>query len=209
MTTRVGLSGGRVQLSYGEFNIELPTSLLRDFLAPNAEPALEGVDPLIAKLHLKIRRVDNEILEAVREQSSSGTKAKEDLDNAMKAIMARCCGATCGFSFVPSFCAFVLPERDSPASTLSCSSVNQVTEQGITSRELQELNGHIQEIKTKADQSEAMVQEICRDIKKLDYAKKHLTSTITALRRLGMLGEHADPRRETSHCDAPSQRNRP
>lgn len=53
----------------------------------SAEPALEGVDPLIAKLQLKIRRVDNEILEAVREQSSSGTKAKEDLDNAMKAIM--------------------------------------------------------------------------------------------------------------------------
>jgi hypothetical protein len=51
----------------------------------------------------------------------------------------------------------------------------------------QELNGHIVEIKSKADQSEAMVQEICRDIKKLDYAKKHLTSTITALRRLGML----------------------
>ena len=32
------------------------------------------------------------------------------------------------------------------------------------------------------------MQEICRDIKKLDYAKKHLTATITALRRLGMLG---------------------
>lgn len=30
-------------------------------------------------------------------------------------------------------------------------------------------------------------QEICRDIKKLDYAKKHLTATITALRRLSML----------------------
>jgi vacuolar protein sorting-associated protein 53 len=43
------------------------------------------------------------------------------------------------------------------------------------------------EIKRKAAQSEAMVQEICRDIKKLDFAKKHLTSTITALRRLGML----------------------
>lgn len=38
-----------------------------------------------------------------------------------------------------------------------------------------------------AEQSEAMVQEICRDIKKLDYAKKHLTATITALRRLSML----------------------
>ena len=33
-----------------------------------------------------------------------------------------------------------------------------------------------------------MVVEICRDIKKLDFAKKNLTSTITALRRLGMLG---------------------
>jgi hypothetical protein len=32
-----------------------------------------------------------------------------------------------------------------------------------------------------------MVQDICRDIKKLDFAKKHLTNTITALRRLAML----------------------
>lgn len=32
-----------------------------------------------------------------------------------------------------------------------------------------------------------MVQEICRDIRKLDYAKTHLTHTITALRRLAML----------------------
>ena len=33
-----------------------------------------------------------------------------------------------------------------------------------------------------------MVQEICRDIKKLDYAKRHLSSTITALKRTHMLG---------------------
>ena len=32
-----------------------------------------------------------------------------------------------------------------------------------------------------------MVQEICRDIRKLDFAKQHLTHTITALRRLAML----------------------
>lgn len=37
-----------------------------------------------------------------------------------------------------------------------------------------------------------MVQEICRDIKKLDFAKKHITTTITALHRLTMLGtEHS------------------
>ena len=33
-----------------------------------------------------------------------------------------------------------------------------------------------------------MVQEICHDIKKLDFAKKHITTTITALHRLAMLG---------------------
>ena len=37
-----------------------------------------------------------------------------------------------------------------------------------------------------------MVQEICRDIKKLDYAKKNLTATITALRRLSMLMSAVD-----------------
>ena len=31
------------------------------------------------------------------------------------------------------------------------------------------------------------MQEICRDIRKLDTAKGHLTATITALRRLAML----------------------
>ncbi|CAA7399818.1 unnamed protein product [Spirodela intermedia] len=52
---------------------------------------------------------------------------------------------------------------------------------------VQELMNKIREIKTKAEQSEAMVQEICRDIKKLDFAKKHITTTITALHRLTML----------------------
>eukprot|EP00850_Spirogloea_muscicola_P023182 SM000335S12906 [mRNA] locus=s335:65884:70763:+ [translate_table: standard] len=45
----------------------------------------------------------------------------------------------------------------------------------------------MEEIKGKAEQSELMVQEICRDIKKLDFAKKHITTTITALHRLAML----------------------
>ena len=46
----------------------------------------------------------------------------------------------------------------------------------------------MEEIKRKANESEVMVEEICRDIRKLDYAKKHITTTITALNRLGMLG---------------------
>ncbi len=45
----------------------------------------------------------------------------------------------------------------------------------------------IGDIKEKASQSETMVQEICADIKKLDNAKNHLQTSITALNRLQML----------------------
>ncbi|XP_073040877.1 LOW QUALITY PROTEIN: vacuolar protein sorting-associated protein 53 A-like [Primulina eburnea] len=101
------------------------------------EASLSGVDPLMQKIHVEIRRVDAEILAAVRQQSNSGSKAREELAAATHAV--------------------------------------------------QELIGKIREIKTKAEQSETMVQEICRDIKKLDFAKKHITTTITALHRLTML----------------------
>eukprot|EP01018_Ginkgo_biloba_P020275 Gb_31033 [translate_table: standard] len=57
---------------------------------------------------------------------------------------------------------------------------------------IKELMHKIREIKVKAEQSEAMVQEICRDIKKLDFAKKHITTTVTALHRLAMLGPLVD-----------------
>lgn len=101
------------------------------------EASLSGVEPLMQKIHSEIRRIDAEILGAVRQQSNSGTKAKEDLAAATHAV--------------------------------------------------EELTYKIREIKTKAEQSETMVQEICRDIKKLDFAKKHITTTITALHRLTML----------------------
>jgi vacuolar protein sorting-associated protein 53 len=52
---------------------------------------------------------------------------------------------------------------------------------------IKELFEKIGDIKTKASQSERMVQEICADIKKLDCAKNHLQSTITSLKRLQML----------------------
>lgn len=57
----------------------------------------------------------------------------------------------------------------------------------LATQAIKELMLKIREIKMKAEQSEAMVQEICRDIKKLDFAKKHITTTITALHRLAML----------------------
>ncbi|ETM39889.1 hypothetical protein L914_13980 [Phytophthora nicotianae] len=56
----------------------------------------------------------------------------------------------------------------------------------------QQLFHKIRDIRGKAEQSEVMVQEICRDIKQLDYAKRHLQTTLTALKRLHMLVNAVD-----------------
>lgn len=50
-----------------------------------------------------------------------------------------------------------------------------------------DLFSRIQDIRKKAEVSERMVQEITRDIRSLDYAKKHLTASITTLNHLKML----------------------
>lgn len=50
-----------------------------------------------------------------------------------------------------------------------------------------ELHSKIDGIKSKAEESERMVLEICRDIQSLDHAKRNLQTTITALKRLHML----------------------
>ena len=81
-----------------------------------------------------MRELDEEVLRTVRQQTSAGSSARKDLENA-KASVA-------------------------------------------------ELFLKVRDIKTKAEQSEEMVHEICHDIKSLDYAKRHLTLTITALKRL-------------------------
>ncbi|CAM1308632.1 VPS53 (predicted), partial [Pycnogonum litorale] len=52
---------------------------------------------------------------------------------------------------------------------------------------IQQLFTRIKDIKDKSEQSENMVKEITRDIKQLDHAKRHLTSSITTLNHLHML----------------------
>jgi len=52
---------------------------------------------------------------------------------------------------------------------------------------MSDLFGRIRHIREKAEVSEQMVQEITRDIKSLDYAKRHLTTSITTLNHLHML----------------------
>eukprot|EP00929_Paragymnodinium_shiwhaense_P095423 TRINITY_DN56548_c0_g1_i1.p1 TRINITY_DN56548_c0_g1~~TRINITY_DN56548_c0_g1_i1.p1 ORF type:complete len:824 (-),score=169.75 TRINITY_DN56548_c0_g1_i1:8-2479(-) len=49
-----------------------------------------------------------------------------------------------------------------------------------------ELFARMKSIQAKAEQSEALVSDVCRDIKSLDIAKRNLTLTVTALKRLAM-----------------------
>ena len=54
-------------------------------------------------------------------------------------------------------------------------------------RSVADLFEQIVDIRAKAEKSEQMVEEVCRDIRSLDHAKKNLTLSITTLKRLNML----------------------
>jgi len=74
----------------------------------------------------------------------------------------------------------------------SCERVQTKQAVGDAKQSIEALFNKIKAIKDKAEKSERMVQEICRDIKSLDHAKKHLTTTISALMKLHMLVQAVD-----------------
>ncbi|KAG6389226.1 hypothetical protein SASPL_150688 [Salvia splendens] len=129
----------------------------------HAEASLSGVEPLMQKIHSEIRRVDAEILAAVRQQVTFAC-LDWNIWNQLRELW-----------------------RDKVNGEYSNSGSKAREDLAAATHAVQELLYKMQEIKSKAEQSETMVQEICRDIKKLDFAKKHITTTITALHRLTML----------------------
>ncbi|KAI7862352.1 Vps53-like protein [Spinellus fusiger] len=72
-------------------------------------------------------------------------------------------------------------------------------ELGKAKEAIKELFQKIQDIKAKAAQSETMVHAITQDVKSLDYAKRHLTHSVTALKRLQMLVTAVDQLETLSH----------
>ena len=176
----------------------------------------------------QIRKVDSEILVAVRQQSSSGSRARSARPPrflssiACNAHTLRWLSASCVLGCDAPSDTCICAERCMPkhakisthternagcaehhvlmiagiqrGATVSKnldleSSVTRARRQDLTAAKaaIEELFGKIREVRRKAEASEVMVQEICRDIRKLDFAKTHLTHTITALRRLAML----------------------
>jgi len=65
---------------------------------------------------------------------------------------------------------------------------------------VRELFERIKAIKGKAQQSEALVSDVCRDIKSLDIAKRNLTHTVTSLKRLVMIVTALEQLRTLSSC---------
>ncbi|EGG24571.1 Vps53-like domain-containing protein [Cavenderia fasciculata] len=51
-----------------------------------SEQSLVHIDSFMNKLHIKIHKIDEEIIQEVRLQSSTGSKGKEDLENAKRSI---------------------------------------------------------------------------------------------------------------------------
>lgn len=124
------------------------------------QASLKGIDAFIVRTRAQILALDESTLGAVREQALTGAQARRDIVEAKESIAVRTC----------------------------CRELSQCS----TCRDHllappQDLFDKIKDIKGKAEQSEVMVQEICADIKQLDVAKRHLTTTITSLKRLQML----------------------
>eukprot|EP00931_Biecheleriopsis_adriatica_P034116 TRINITY_DN1973_c0_g1_i3.p1 TRINITY_DN1973_c0_g1~~TRINITY_DN1973_c0_g1_i3.p1 ORF type:complete len:845 (-),score=210.09 TRINITY_DN1973_c0_g1_i3:73-2607(-) len=74
------------------------------------------------------------------------------------------------------------------------------TDLGDAKLAVRDLFERIKAIKAKAVQSEELVSDVCRDIKSLDIAKRNLTLTVTALKRLVMLVTALDQLRSQASC---------
>uniref|UniRef100_A0AAR2LV84 Vacuolar protein sorting-associated protein 53 homolog n=1 Tax=Pygocentrus nattereri TaxID=42514 RepID=A0AAR2LV84_PYGNA len=100
--------------------------------------------------------------------------------------------------FIYSVVCLVFPSQD-PLDRPDFNAVEYIntlfpTEQALeeAQKAIQQLFGKIKDIKDKAEKSEQMVKEITRDIKQLDHAKRHLTTSITTLNHLHMLAGGVD-----------------
>lgn len=137
---------------------------------------------------MQVARVDTEILAAVRAQSSSGGRARQDLGAAKATIEGL-------FSKIRDI------QRKAEQSELMVQEIcrwGRHGARGLAHRVLQLLPLAAADLGLRGPhvlscRPPSLLFLACpnhtsiRDIKKLDYAKKHLTATITALRRLSML----------------------
>ena len=138
------------------------------------EASLSGLDPLLASLRRKASRADAAILEALREQCSGFVAEEEEGEEAEEKEG----GAGEGDD------ENIKAKKPTPR-TVGASLA-------AAARAAASLSLRVSDVGAKAAASEALVDDICRDVRALDAAKKNLTRGIAALRRLGMLSAAVD-----------------
>ncbi|MGH0153054.1 UNVERIFIED_CONTAM: hypothetical protein FKN15_023980 [Acipenser sinensis] len=145
------------------------------------EHSLANIDDVVNKIRFKIRCLDDNIRTVVRGQTNVGQDGRQSLAN---------------IDDVVNKIRFKIRRLDDNIRTVvrGQTNVGQDGRQALeeAQKAIQQLFGKIKDIKDKAEKSEQMVKEITRDIKQLDHAKRHLTTSITTLNHLHMLAGGVD-----------------
>jgi hypothetical protein len=137
------------------------------------------IDKFMRLLRRQIRAVDREIVSCVRAQSRTTTTA----------------AAGASATALPPA---PVPPGDHDDVARSTNNTNNSTnaedddDLAAAEERAAELARRVATIQRRAGDAERLVQEICRDVRRLDRAKRHLTSAVTSLRRLAMLTAAVD-----------------
>lgn len=170
------------------------------------EQSLANLDPVVAKIKYKVRALDEDVLDAIRLQASSGDQGQRDLDDGKNAVKVSGGVVVSGLQHTTGAYRRIGRERERgevgryATQTQSTHSLTHTISHPHTykhstqhtSVHIQDLFAKIAEIKRKAEDSERMVKEICQDITRLDHAKKNLMATITTLNHLKLLVDGVD-----------------
>jgi vacuolar protein sorting-associated protein 53 len=156
------------------------------------EASMGDLDKFMRLLRRQIRAVDREIVSCVRAQS-----APTALGAAAAAAAASGAGGGGAASATTATTATTsATAADAAGATITTTSPEDLSNTNINNnsdslagaeRRAAELARRVAVIQRRAADAEQLVQEICRDVRRLDRAKRHLTSAVTSLRRLAML----------------------
>ena len=144
------------------------------------EASLSGLDPLLASLRRKASRADAAILEALREQCSGFVEDDDEEEEEEKAKEEGGGGGEADGDGAGE------NNRDTTKTKTVGASL------AAAARAAASLSLRVSDVGAKAAASEALVDDICRDVRALDAAKRNLSRGIAALRRLGMLSAATD-----------------
>jgi len=144
-------------------------------LFPNPDSCQAELDPFLYKIKRKLLLVNREISESVRRQAKAHVNNNNNSTSASNNTS----------SAVPTAANSNNNNNNNEISSNVGEAGNAVIDGA--QRQIEQLSKRMLEIKQRAEQSESMAEQITREIKTLDAAKKHLRNSITMLQNVNML----------------------